>query len=115
MTKNSFVAEVTFKEYQTCQPENVISVNELKDIFFSLKLNKSPGYDDIRFNVAKKCFGVLYSLCCIFLTFQFKLRFFQMNLKLRALLLNLKVVKIGTEETTDLYLFCHVFPKYWKE
>ena len=48
------------KEYQTCQPENVISVNELKDAFFSLKANKSPRYDDISFNVVKKYFGVLY-------------------------------------------------------
>ena len=48
------------KEYQKCQPENVIFVNELKDAFFSLKINKSPGYDDISFNVIKKCFGVLY-------------------------------------------------------
>ena len=48
------------KEYQTCQPENVISVNELKDAFFSLKINKSPGYGEISFNVVKKCFGVLY-------------------------------------------------------
>ena len=30
------------KEYQTFQPENVISVNELKNGFFSLKINKSP-------------------------------------------------------------------------
>ena len=48
------------KEYQTCQPENVISVNELKDAFFSLKINKSPVYDNISFNVVKKCSGVLY-------------------------------------------------------
>ena len=48
------------KEYQTCQPENVISVNELTDAFFSIKINKDPGYDDISFNVFKKCFGVLY-------------------------------------------------------
>ena len=37
-----------------------ISMNELKDPFFSLKINKSPGYDEISFNVAKKCFS---SLC----------------------------------------------------
>ena len=35
-------------------------MNELKDAFFSLKINKSPGYDDISFNVLKKCFS---SLC----------------------------------------------------
>ena len=32
----------------------------MKDAFFSLKLNKGAGYDDISFNVAKKCFGVLH-------------------------------------------------------
>ena len=44
------------KKYDTTQPEKVISVNELKDAFFSLKINKSTGYDDISFNVVKKCF-----------------------------------------------------------
>ena len=48
------------KKYQTCKAENIISVNELKDAFFSLKVNKSPGYEDISFNVVKKYFGVLY-------------------------------------------------------
>ena len=37
-----------------------LSMNELKDAFFSLKINKSPGYDDINFNVLKECFS---SLC----------------------------------------------------
>ena len=37
-----------------------LTINELKDAFFSLKSNKSPGYDDISFDVIKKCFGVLY-------------------------------------------------------
>ena len=36
------------------------SVNEFKDAFFSLKINKSAGYDDISFNVVKNCFGVLH-------------------------------------------------------
>ena len=34
-------------------------MNELKDAFFSLKINKSPGNDDISFNVLKKCFSSL--------------------------------------------------------
>ena len=46
------------KRHDTTQPENVISVNELKDASFSLKINESTGYDDISFNVVKKCFGV---------------------------------------------------------
>ena len=37
--------------------KNFLSINELKETFFSLKTNKSPGYDDIDFNVAKKCLG----------------------------------------------------------
>ena len=28
--------------------------------FFSLKTNKSPGYDEIGFSIIKNCFGVLY-------------------------------------------------------
>ena len=39
------------KKHGTTQPEKVISVNELKDVFFSLKIIKSAGYDDISFNV----------------------------------------------------------------
>ena len=48
------------KKYDTTKPEKVISVNELKDAFFSLKINKSTGYDDINFNAVKKCFRVLH-------------------------------------------------------
>ena len=35
------------------------SMNQLKNAFFSLKINKSHGYDDISFNVLKKCFSSL--------------------------------------------------------
>ena len=30
-----------------------LSINELKDAFFSLKINKSPGHDGVSFNVVK--------------------------------------------------------------
>ena len=36
-----------------------LSINKLKDAFFSLKINKSTGHDDIRYNVVSKCFGDL--------------------------------------------------------
>ena len=51
------------KKHDTTRPQKVkkvISVNELKDAFFSLKINKSTGYNDISVNVVKKCFGVLH-------------------------------------------------------
>ena len=36
-----------------------LKINEIKEIFFSLKLNKSPGYDEISFNDIKNCFSEL--------------------------------------------------------
>ena len=36
-----------------------LSINELKDAFFSLKTNKIPGADERNFNVMKHCFGEL--------------------------------------------------------
>ena len=90
------VADTSFKEYQTSQPENVISVNELKEAFFSLKINKTPGYDDITFNVVKKCFGVLYKPLLHIFNLSVQTGIFPDDLKLRVLLLYLKEVKIGT-------------------
>ena len=57
-------ASTTFESYIS-KPDSImktkqLSMNELKDDFFSLKINNSLGYDDISFNVLKKCFG---SLC----------------------------------------------------
>ena len=64
LAKDIGTSNKSFNEYirkhDTTQPERVISVNELKDGFFSLKINKSAGYNDINFNVVKKCFGVLH-------------------------------------------------------
>ena len=57
-------ASTTFESYinklDSIMKTKQLSMNELKDAFFSLKINKSPGYDDISFNVLKKCFS---SLC----------------------------------------------------
>ena len=42
------------------QKKKVIPVNEFKDAFFSLKVKKNAGYDDVSFNVVKNFFGVLH-------------------------------------------------------
>ena len=42
------------------QPENALSINKLKDAFYSLKTNKSQGYDEISSNIIKQCFGTLH-------------------------------------------------------
>ena len=48
------------KRVNTTLPSQSLSINELKDaFFFSLKTNKSPGTDEINFNVIKHCFGEL--------------------------------------------------------
>ena len=48
------------KKHDSTKPEKVISVNEFKGAFFSLKINKSAGHDDKSFSVLKKRFGVLH-------------------------------------------------------
>ena len=40
-------------------PADSIIINELKEAFFSLKTNKSPGYDEISSNVIINCFSEL--------------------------------------------------------
>ena len=52
---NSFTSFLN--QTQSIMEKNSLSINELKEAFFSLKTNKSPGYDDINYNVVKKCFG----------------------------------------------------------
>ena len=48
-------------------PADPITINELKEAFFSLKTNKSPGYDEISSNVIKNCFSELnYTLKYLF-------------------------------------------------
>ena len=51
--------ESFFKKGSTILPERCLTINELKDAFFSLKMNKSIGTDEISFNVIKNCFGDL--------------------------------------------------------
>ena len=57
--KPSINIESFMKTCASTQAESTLTINELKDAFFSLKTNKSPGYDEIIFNVVKNCFGPL--------------------------------------------------------
>ena len=60
MMQASLLNFATFMENcNSTQAESTLTVNELKEAFFSLKINKSPGYDDISFNVVRSCFGLL--------------------------------------------------------
>ena len=68
--QNTSIFPVTFENYfktlHPNQPENNLSINKLKDELFSLKLNKSPAYDEINFNVIKNVLALCinhYSIC----------------------------------------------------
>ena len=59
MEKPAKTFDVYLKKVAVLQPEYPLSTNELKDPFFSLQTNKSPGHDEISFDVIKSCFGSL--------------------------------------------------------
>ena len=48
------------EQCDTIQPDNRVSIIELKDAFFSLQTNKSSGYDGISFNIVQHYFGSLH-------------------------------------------------------
>ena len=56
-------SENTFESYlvktSATMQRKLVSINELRDAFFSLKLNKCPGYDKISFNVVRECLSEL--------------------------------------------------------
>ena len=57
-SKNKF--ESYLVKTSAIMQHKLVLINELRDVFFSLKLNKSPGHDEISFNKIKKCFSELY-------------------------------------------------------
>ena len=63
LSKKVETPATTFEGYlekeNIIQPENPLNINELKDVFFSLKNNKSPGHDGISCIVIRNCFGPL--------------------------------------------------------
>ena len=56
-------ASRTFESFlnkiDTTMPADPVTINELKEAFFSLKTNKRPGCDEISSNVIKNCFSEL--------------------------------------------------------
>ena len=50
------------KKVKSDMENKPLFINELKDAFLSLKINKSTGHDDICYNIVSKCFGELCTL-----------------------------------------------------
>ena len=57
------------KKCKNKQPEKPLSINELKDAFFSLDINKSPGFDDISFTALKIVLVPYINPCYTFLIY----------------------------------------------
>ena len=59
--------EIFLKNVGTTLPEKYLNINELRDPFFSLNMNKSASADEISFNVIKYCFEELIDVLRCFL------------------------------------------------
>ena len=85
LAKDIDPSSVTFdnylKTFNANQPEHTLTANELNGVFFSLKINKSPGYEYISFNVIKTCLVLCISHYFIFLTNPCNTEFFQVSWK----------------------------------
>ena len=59
---NSFTSFTSLNQTPSITKKILLSINELKEVFISLKTNKHPGYDDTNFNAVKKYFEFNESL-----------------------------------------------------
>ena len=57
--KSSKAFETYINKVNVMMDSKPLLINELKDAFFSLNINKSSGADDVSFSIIKNCFGVL--------------------------------------------------------
>ena len=100
--------------YNVFQPEKALSINELKDAFYSPKTNKSPGYDDIS-SIIKRCFGIWIDLFITSIIFIYNRVFFRRKWKLLGSLQYVKEVKYLIYETIVRFLFSVAFRKFSKK
>ena len=81
--------------------------------FFSLKINKSFGYDDISFNVVRNCFGPLLKTLMHVFNLSLEKGIFPDDLKIAQVT---PVFKAGDESEMGNYRSISVLPqKYYKE
>ena len=83
--KYSINFESFMKTYDSTQAESALTINELKDAFFSLQINKSHGYDEISFSVVRNCFDPLLKPLMFI---------FNLSLQKRSFPDELKIVKV---------------------
>ena len=71
LARNILTTSRTFESFLNkiyiAMPADPITINELKSFFFSLKINKSPGYGNVSSYFIKNCFSELnYSIIYLF-------------------------------------------------
>ena len=111
LAKNIEVSSIDFrsyiKEHESVQSECDLTVNELKEAFFSLKINKSSGYDGISFNVVKNCFGPLIKPLMYIFNLSLAKGIFPDDLKIARVTL---VFKAGNENEVGNYRSISILP-----
>ena len=80
--KSSKTFETYINEMNVIMESKPLSINKLKDAFFSLKINKISGIDDVSFSIVKKSFGVLWESLIYLFQLSFEKGIFLDDLKL---------------------------------
>ena len=115
LAKNIEVSSIDFrsyiKEHESVQSECDLTVNELKEAFFSLKINKSSGYDGISFNVVKNCFGPLIKPLMYIFNLSLAKGIFPDDLKIARVT---PVFKAGNENEVGNYRPISILPCFSK-
>ena len=80
--KSSLPFESYIKKVSSEMETKPLSISELKDTFFSLKINKNAGHDDISYNVVSKSFEELCTRLKYILDLSFENGIFPDSLKI---------------------------------
>ena len=97
------------------QPQCPLTTNELKDVFFSLKTKKNPGYDEVSFNVIRHCFTVLYKPLLHIFNISIEKVIFPNNLKIARVTAILRLAMKKIYETIDQSPSFRFLKKYLKK
>ena len=102
-------------ETSTTMQHKSVLINELRDAFFSLQLNKSPGYDKISFNLVKKCFSELYEPLKHVFNLSIEFGVFPDKLKIARVSPVYKASDSTDLTNSDQFLPFLAFPEFLKE
>ena len=100
--------EVFLKRVNSTFSCQFLSINEMIDASFSLKTNKSPGADEMNFNVIKHCFGELCGPPNYLLNSSLQIEVF---LDLVKITIVSPVFKTG--DTSDISNYCPISSLPW--